>query len=160
MVTLFLKTPNSPSFRFSRREIPLWRASVVGADRTLDEFQTGLTHAVGLNQDHRWRFGTGHDYWDSAIQSKRPGAIEQSPSGLMRSGKDYDAGETTIGQMARHLDRDERDRLCSLFDDGDEWRFDAIRTDIDEGGPSDTAPAVVTEKGEPVEQYGLLDEEW
>ena len=29
--------------------------------------------------------------------------------------------------MARQLDRDERDRLCSLFDDGDEWRFDALR---------------------------------
>lgn len=78
----------------------------------------------------------------------------------MRGGAEYDAGETTIGQMARQRDRDERERLCYLFDDGDEWRCDAIRTDIDEGGPSDTAPDVVTEKGGPVKQYGPPTNEW
>lgn len=30
----------------------LWRDIVVGADRTLNEFQTVLNSAVGLNQDH------------------------------------------------------------------------------------------------------------
>jgi hypothetical protein len=138
----------------------LWRASVIGAARPLDAFQPVLTHAVGLNQDHHWCFGTGHDDWDSDIQYKRPGAIEQSSGRLMRGSEEDDTGETTIGQMARHLDRDERDRHCYLFDDGDEWRCDAIRTDIDEGGPSDTAPAVVTEMGELVEQYRPTDEEW
>lgn len=78
----------------------------------------------------------------------------------MRAGAEYDAGETTIGKMARQLERDERERHCYLFDDGDEWRCDAICTDIDEGGPNDTAPDVVTKKGESVEQYGLPDEEW
>jgi hypothetical protein len=138
----------------------LWRDIVVGADHPLDEFQTVLTHAVGLNQDHRWCFGTDQDDWDSDSQYKRPGEIEQSASGQMRGGAEYDAGETTIGQMARQRDRDERERLCYLFDDGDEWRFDAIRTDIDEGGPSDKAPDVVTRKGEPVEQYGPPANEW
>jgi hypothetical protein len=138
----------------------LWRDIVVGADRTLDEFQPVLNHAVGLNQDHRWCFGTNQDYWDSDSQYKRPGEIEQSASGLMRGGAEYDAGETTIGQMARQRDRDERDRLCYLFDDSDEWRFDAILTDINEGRPSDTASNVVTEKGESIEQYGLPANEW
>jgi hypothetical protein len=32
----------------------LWRDIVVGADRTLNEFQTVLNSAVGLNQDHLW----------------------------------------------------------------------------------------------------------
>ena len=138
----------------------LWRDIDVGSDRTLDEFQTVLNRAVGLNQDHLWFFGTGQDYWDSDIQYKRPGEIEQSPSGLMRGGAEYDAGETTIGQMARQLELAERDRLCYLFDYGDEWRFYAICKEIDEHESSDKAPEVVTEKGAPVEQYGPVDEAW
>ena len=63
-------------------------------DRTLDEFQTGLTH-VGLNQDHHWCFDTGHDDQDSAIQYKRPGKSEQSTDRLMRGDEEDDAGETT-----------------------------------------------------------------
>lgn len=153
-----------PTYRFRVKyehdPTSLWRDIVVGTDRTLDEFQTVLNHAVGLNQDHLWFFGTDQHYWDSDIQYKRPGEIEQSPGGLMRGGEEYDAGETTIGQMARQLDLDERDRLCYLFDYGDEWRFYAILKEIDEGGPSDKAPEVITEKGAPVKQYGPPDNEW
>lgn len=72
----------------------LRRDIVVGADRTLDEFQSVLNRAVGLNQDHLWFFGTDQDYWDSDVQYKRPG-------GMLQGGKEYDAGETTVGQMAR-----------------------------------------------------------
>jgi hypothetical protein len=42
---------------------------------------------------------------------------------MLRGGEEYDVGETTVGQMARQLDLDERDRICYLFDCGDEWRF-------------------------------------
>jgi hypothetical protein len=91
----------------------LWRDIVVRADRTLDEFQSVLNSAVGLNQDHRWFFETDQDYWDSEVQYKRPGEIEQSPGGMRRGGKEYDAGETTVGQAARQLDLNEHDRICS-----------------------------------------------
>jgi hypothetical protein len=138
----------------------LWRDIAVGGDRTLDEFQTVLNHAVGLNQDHLWFFGTDQDYWDSAVQYKQPAEIEQTTSGLLRGGEEYDVSETTIGQMARQLDLAERDRICYLFDYGDEWRFYAIFKEIDETEPSDKAPEVVKENGDPVEQYGLPDEEW
>ena len=138
----------------------LWRDIVVGADRTLDEFQLVLNSAVGLNQDHLWFFGTDQDYWDSDVQYKRPGGIEQSPDGMLRGGEEYDAGETTVGQMVRQLDLDERDRICYLFDYGDEWRFYAILKEINEDGASDTEPEVVKEKGEPVEQYPPPGEGW
>lgn len=138
----------------------LWRDIAIGGDRTLNEFQTVLNRTVGLNQDHLWFFGTDQDYWDSSVQYKRPGEIEQSASGLMRGGAEYDAGETTIGQMVRQLNLDERDRICYLFDYGDEWRFYAILKEIDETESSDKAPEVVKEKGDPVEQYRPLDEEW
>jgi len=60
--------------------------------------------------------------------------------------------------MARQLELDERDRICYLFDYGDEWRFYAILTEIDEDESSDAEPEVINEKGDPVEQYALPGE--
>lgn len=139
--------------KFEYDPTELWRDIVVGADRTLDEFQSVLNRAVGLDQDHLWFFGTDQDYWDSDVEYKRPGEIEQSPGGMMRGGEAYDAGETTVGQMIRQLDLEERDRLCYLFDYGDEWRFYAILKEVNEDDPSDSEPEVVNEKGDPVDQY-------
>jgi hypothetical protein len=139
--------------KFEHDPRSLWRDIVVGEDRTVDEFQSAINRSMGLNQDHLWFFGTGQDYWDSGIQYKRPGEIEQSVGGLMRRGEEYDASETTVGQMARQLDLEERGRICYLFDYGDEWRFYAILKDIDEDEPSDREPEVVNEKGDPVDQY-------
>jgi hypothetical protein len=44
--------------KFEDDPTELWRDIVVGTDRTLDEFQTVLNHAVGLDQGHLWFFGT------------------------------------------------------------------------------------------------------
>jgi len=66
----------------------------------------------------------------------------------------------TVGQIVRQLDLDERDRICYLFDYCDEWRFYAILKEIDEEGSRSSEPDVVNDKGEPVEQYQLPDEEW
>ncbi|MGB9966447.1 IS1096 element passenger TnpR family protein [Halobacterium hubeiense] len=144
--------------KFEDDPTELWRDIVVGADRTLDEFQTVLNRAVGLDQDHLWFFGTDQDYWDSDVQYKRPGGIDQSPGGLLRGGEQYDAGETTVGQMAGQLNLDERDRVCYLFDYGDEWRFYAILKEVDEDGLSDSEPAVRNKKGDPVDQYAPPEE--
>ncbi|WP_458190036.1 IS1096 element passenger TnpR family protein [Haladaptatus sp. NG-WS-4] len=146
--------------RYEYDPTSLWCDIVVGADRMLDEFQTVLNRTVGLDQDHLWFFGTDQDYWDSDVQYQRPEEFAQSASGLLGGGEEYDAGETTIGQMARQLKLDERDRICYLFDYGDEWRFYAILKEIDEDESSDRAPEVVKEKGDPVEQYGPPDEVW
>lgn len=111
---------------------------------------------------YRFRVKFEHDptsLWRD-VQYKRPAEIEQSAGGLLRGGQEYDAGETTIGQMVRQLVLEERDRICYLFDYGDEWRFYAILKEIDEDESSDKEPEVVKEKGEPVEQYGRPGEEW
>lgn len=146
--------------KFEDDPTSLWRDIVVGEDRTLTEFQSVLNRAVGLNQDHLWFFGTDQDYWDSDVQYKRPEEIEQSAGRFMGDEEEYDAGETTIGQMARQLDLEERDRICYLFDYGDEWRFYAILKEINDDAPSDKEPEVVNEKGDPLEQYGRPDEGW
>ncbi|MBB6645087.1 hypothetical protein H5V44_02020 [Halobellus sp. MBLA0160] len=102
-----------------------------------------MNRTVGVNQDHLWFFGTDQDYWNSDVQYKRPGEIEQSSGGMLRGGGGYDAGETTISQMVRQLDLKERDRICYLFDYGDEWRFYAIVKEIDGERSSGTEPEVV-----------------
>jgi hypothetical protein len=98
-------------------------------------------------------FGTDQDYWNSDIQYKRPGE-------MMHGDEEYDAGTTTIGQMVRQLDLEERDSICYLFNYGDEWRIYAILKEIDEERSSDTELEAVKKKGEPVEQCPSSGEGW
>jgi len=138
--------------KFEYDPTELWRDIVVGEDRTLDEFQTVLNRTVGLNQDHLWFFGTDQDYWQSPVQYKRPEELAQAGP-TMGDEDEYNAAETTVGEMAQQLQLVEGDRICYLFDYGDEWRFYAILKAVDESGDSDTEPAVRKEKGDPVDQY-------
>ena len=108
--------------KFEYDPTSLWRDIVVGENRHLDEFQAVLNRAMGLDQDHLWFFGTDQDYWNSTVEYKRAVEIEQSTGGLIRGGEEYDASETTIGQMAHQLDLTEGDRICYLFDYGDSRR--------------------------------------
>jgi hypothetical protein len=146
--------------KFEYDPTSLWRDIVVGADRTLAEFQAALNRAVGLDQDHLWFIGTDQDYWDSAVKFQRREEFEDMPSGgpLARDEEVYNANETTIDEMAAQLNLDERDRICYLFDYGDEWRFYAILKEIDANESSDKEPEVVNEKGEPVVQYPVDEE--
>lgn len=130
----------------------LWRDVVLGADRTLDEFQTVLNRSIGLDQDHLWFFGTDQDYWQSPVQYKRPEEMEH-PGPTMGDENEYDAAETTVGEMVRQLTLEAGDRICYLFDYGDEWRFYGILKEVDEDAPDDHEPTVVNEKGAPVDQY-------
>jgi len=138
--------------KFEYDPTSLWRDIVVGADRSIDEFQTVLNRAVGLDQAHFWFFGTDQDYWQSPVQYKPPEEMEQTAP-TMGDEDEYDAAETTVGEMVRQLKLEAGDRICYLFDYGDEWRFYAILKEIDEGAPGDTEPAVTNEKGDPVDQY-------
>lgn len=87
----------------------MWRDIVVGADRTLNEFQTVVNRALELDQDHLWVFGPDQNYWDSHVQYHRPEEFAQSAGMSVWDGEEYDAGETTIGQMARQLKLNEGD---------------------------------------------------
>lgn len=143
--------------KFEYDPTALWRDIIVGANRTLEEFQSVINGSVGLNQAHLWFFGTDRDYWQSPVQYKRSEELDLAGP-TMSDETEYDASETTIGQMVRHLDLDEGDRICYLFDYGDEWRFYAILNEVDAEESGDREPIVVKEKGEPVEQYALPDD--
>lgn len=132
----------------------LWRDIVVGADRTITEFQSAINAAVGLDQGHLWFVGTDEDYWDSGVKYQCPQEYEQSQGGpVFRTERTENAGEVTVGEMARQSNIEQYDRICYLYDYGEEWRFYAILKELLGDEPSDTEPDVVNEKGEPVDQY-------
>ncbi|MFC6764172.1 IS1096 element passenger TnpR family protein [Natrinema soli] len=137
----------------------LWRDIIVGEDRTLAEFQAVINESMGLNQAHLWFFGVGQDYWQSSVKYQRPEEYEDLPSGeAMRWDETvYNAGETTITELARQLDLKVGDRICYLFDYGDEWRFYGILKESTDDEPGGRRPEVVNEKGDPVDQYSLDD---
>jgi hypothetical protein len=142
--------------KFDPDPTSLWRDIVVGADRTIAEFQSAINPAVGLDQGHLWFVGDDEDYWDSAVKYQCPQEYEESLGGdpVLRTERIENAGDVTIGEMTRQLGLEQYDRICYLYDYGDEWRFYGILKEILSDEPSDTEPAVVNEKGDPInDQY-------
>jgi hypothetical protein len=142
--------------KFDPDPTSLWRDIVVGADRTIAEFQSAINPAVGLDQGHLWFVGDDEDYWDSAIKYQCPQEYEESLGGdpVLRTERIENAGEVTIGEMTRQLGLEQYDRICYLYDFGEEWRFYAILKEVLSDEPSDKPPEVVKEKGESIDdQY-------
>ncbi|WP_331235819.1 IS1096 element passenger TnpR family protein [Natronorarus salvus] len=132
----------------------LWRDVVIGGERTVDEFQAAFNRSVGLGRDHLWFVGAGEEYWRSDVKYQCPLEFEELPGGSIRPDEEvYNAEETTIDGMVGRPGLAERDRICYLFDYGDEWRFYAILKEVLRDESGDRAPEVVKEKGDPVEQY-------
>ena len=142
--------------KFDPDPTSLWRDIVIGADRTIAEFQSAINPAVGLDQGHLWFIGTDEDYWDSAVKYQCPQEYEESLGGdpVLRTERIENAGDVTIGEMTRQLGLEQYDRICYLYDYGDEWRFYGILKEVLGEESSDTEPAVVNEKGDPInDQY-------
>lgn len=141
--------------KFDSDPTSLWRDIVVGGNQSLDEFQATINASVGLDQGHLWFVGTDEDYWNSGVKYQCPQEFEGSPVGgpLGLDEETYNAGETTISDVVSQLSLEERDRICYLYDYGDEWRFYVILKEILDGEPSDKQPEVVEKKGETVNQY-------
>lgn len=133
----------------------LWRDIVVGRDRTLKEVQQTINSTFGLDQDYLWFFGRDEAFWDSGVKYQCPQEFEDTTTvdAAAFGDETYNAAETTIATMAQQLGLEQYDRICYLFDYGDEWRFYAIFKEILEEEPSDKQPAVVNEKGESIDQF-------
>lgn len=142
--------------KFDPDPTSLWRDIIVGADRTIAELQSAINPAVGLDQDHLWFVGEDENYWDSAVKYQCPQEYEESLGGdpVLRTERIENAGDVTIGEMTRQLGLEQYDRICYLYDYGDEWRFYAILKEIVSEEPSDKEPAIVKKKGDPIDdQY-------
>ncbi len=136
----------------------LWRDVVVGGGRTLDELQATINDAMGLDRGHLWFIGAGEAYWNSEIKFQSPQEFDESaePVTLGFDETTHDAGETTVDELADRLDLDERDRICYVYDYGDEWRFYAILKKVVDDEATDEAPHVVDERGETLNERGQL----
>lgn len=139
----------------------LWRDIVIGEERTLEDLHEAIVLSFGLEPDptHLWFFGADQKYWDSRVKYKSPLELE-SKKGIMwdklldyfagrKREKAYNAAETTI----THLDLKIGDRLCYLYDYGDEWRFYIILKKKIPQEPPEKKPQVVKGKGEKIHQY-------
>ena len=142
-------------FKYDPDPTSLWRDVVVGANRTIGEFQAAFNPAVGLDHGHLWFVGSDEDYWDSDVKYQCPQEYEESLGGdpLLRTERIENAGETTIGELTRQLGLEQYDRICYLYDYGDEWRFYAILKEVITDGSSEKGPEVVNEKGDSLDQY-------
>lgn len=145
-------------FRFKLAAAPteLWRDVVAGADRTVEELQAEVNRAVGLDRGHLWFVGTDEDYWRSDVKYHSSRELEARPEDAVEYPGETtrDAGETTVAELADELGLQQYDRICYLYDYGDEWRFYAILKAVLDDEPDEEPPAVVAEKGDPVDQYG------
>jgi len=85
-----------------------------------------------------------------------PQEHEQSLGGspALRTERLENAGEVTIGEMARQLGLEQYDRIYYPYDDGDEWRFYIILKEVLDDDPSDVEPTIVNTEGESIDQYG------
>lgn len=140
--------------KFDPDPTALWRDVVVGADRTVAEFQSTVNAAMGLDEGHLWFVGADEDYWDSPVKYQCPEEYGDDAMPAMGTREEtHDAGETTVGGMADRLGLAERDRICYLYDYGAEWRFYGILKEIDGDGPDDREAAVVDGTGDSIDQY-------
>ncbi|KXA96581.1 hypothetical protein AKJ37_04900 [candidate division MSBL1 archaeon SCGC-AAA259I09] len=131
----------------------LWRDVVIGEDRTLRDLHEAINPAFGLDFDHLYFFARGQSYWDSEVRYVHRAEIENNPyDAIPEVDIDLrDADETSIHDLGLKV----KDRLCYLFDYGDEWRFYMILKEKLEDEPSDKKPEIVKEKGEKIKnQYG------
>jgi len=141
-------------FKFDPEPTSRWRDIRVGAERTIDELQSTINNAFGLDDNHLWFIGADEDYWKSDVKYLCPHEEGTPGAEPLRPGEQIErAGETTVGELADQLGLEQYDRICYLYDYGDEWRFYAICKEIDHSAPSDTEPTVVNEKGNTIEQY-------
>lgn len=133
----------------------VWRDIEIGEECTLVTFHRSINEAMGLDYGHLWFFGPDQAYWNSDVWYRSPqeAQLDQGTTGWTNE-EEYDAGETTIGDLVERLDLAERDRICYLYDYGDEWRFYGILKEIMPDVPSETEPSVVKTKGDSVDQYG------
>ncbi len=141
----------------SDRDPSNWRDTVVGESRTLDEVQSAINTAFGLDEGHLWFFGEDENFWNSDVKYECPEEQDMPDTGGGLLGVDeekHDASEKTVGDAVRRLGLGQNDRFCYLYDYGDEWRFYAVLVESLDDEPDEAEPEVVEGEGDEIDQYG------
>jgi len=134
----------------------LWRDIVIGENRSLEDLQKAINASFGLDLDHLWFMAKGQEYWDSPVKYGSPVEFEYPDpwdevlnyfQGKVE--EKFNAALVTLGELNFSVG----DRLCYLFDYGEEWRFYMILRKVNVEDSSDLEPAEVKRRGGHVVQY-------
>jgi hypothetical protein len=120
-----------------------WRQISVSHRHTLADLHLAIQGAFNFDDDHLYAF-----YVEGDTHTGKPFYCEYAAEDEGEDAKT--AEETTIEEMALFKGQ----KLCYLFDFGDEWLFDVTLIKIDKNAPPLLKPLIVKTKGEPPEQYG------
>lgn len=143
----------------------LWRDILIGGGRSLEDLHRTIVISFGLDPDptHLWFFGEDQEYWNTKVKYVSPLELEEGGipwDELMdfstgRREERHNGAETTISQLGLEV----RDRLCYLYDYGDEWQFYMILKEIIPDKSPGTEPEVVKSRGEKITPYNDYEEE-
>jgi len=140
----------------------LWRDITIGANRSLEDLQEAINVSFGLDFDHLWFMAKGQEYWSSPVKYRSPTEFEHPDpwddvfeyfTGKVE--EKHNAAEVTLGE----LDLAVGDRLCYLFDYGDEWRFYMILRKVNDMDSSVLEAAEVKRRGGDIVQYTYDEDE-
>lgn len=139
----------------------LWRDITIGANRSLEDLQIAINASFGLDLDHLWFMAKGQEYWGSPVKYMSPTEFEHpDPRDDVfeyfrgKVEEKHNAAMVTLGG----LDLAVGDRLCYLYDYGDEWMFYMILRKVNDVDSSDLEPAEVKRGGGDIFQY-VYDED-
>jgi len=134
----------------------------IGANRSLEDLQEAINVSFGLDFDHLWFMAKGQEYWGSPVKYRSPTEFEHPDpwddvfeffGGKVEEKRN--AAEVTLGELELAVG----DRLCYVFDYGDEWRFYMILRKVNEVDSSDLESAEVKRRGGDIVQYAYDEDE-
>ncbi len=137
----------------------LWREIVIGANRSLEAFQKAVNRSFGLEFDHLWFMAKGVKYWDSPVKYLSPLELEtQDTRGFALNffhgrAEEYNAAMVTLGELNLIVG----DRMCYLYDYGDEWRFLIKLVCVNYDDSSNLDPIEVNRRGDDISEH-IFDE--
>jgi len=137
------------------RDSSRWRDLVVGENHSVEDLQSAINTAFGLDEGHLWFFGEDENFWNSDVKYECP-EDEDVPSvggGLLSIDEEtHDASEKTVGEIVSRLGLEEDDRFCYLYDYGDEWRFCVVLKERLDDKSDGAEPEVVEGEGDDIDQ--------
>ncbi len=121
----------------------IWRKIVVSYEHTMEDLHDLIQKAFHFDNDHLYSF-----YMDGKANSKN--AIH-SPEGFQKPF----ASEAVIGELKLYRGQ----RICYLYDYGDEWLFDILLLDIDPKIDPPKSGKIIDSKGSSPIQYQFDDDD-
>jgi len=141
----------------------LWRDILIGGERSLEDLHRKIVTSFGLEADpsHLWFFGNDQKYWDSKVKYVSQLELEEGNIAwnetinyfTHKREERYNGGQSTISQLGLQI----RDRLCYLYDYGEEWQFYMILKEIYPDKSPSTEPEVLKSRGEKISPYNHYD---